>query len=579
MPPDDHRGPSRSRTLLAVLLPILVGVLLHAPSLWWDFYADDFGQQLVLAGEIEHPTMKPWNLYAFGDTPGPGSPVYEVGSFPWWTSSDWKISFVRPLPSASLMLDHAVFGRSPVGYHATSLIWFAAALALAFALYRAAGLARGPCVLALWILALNGVSLLPVGWIANRNALLEAVFALAALYALAGAGPRPGAGRVAAALAASACALLSKESGIAVPLVCSVLCWRRGARGAAATFAGLALGYVAWFVAAGNGSHSLFYPTPWGDPGGFLRNLAVLLVPGMLALVLQAPIDLLTMHPEATLPVLAVSLALFVPFARAVARGVRTWPAAWSFAMFGLFALAPQAGSPPSERLYYVPLFGFAPLLALFLADSLGRLRRGLVPASQRRIAWVAAVFLLGVAGPWLLLRCVAFREIIAEANSMMREAEIGPATGGRREVVLLQVPSGIPALAPLTQYRFDGGDPSTRIWDLQMGQRRLVWRRSGERTFQFESFGEPLLDLLFERVFLTRSAFPAEGWRTAAFQVRALTTPEEGLTEIELEFPPDADEIVFLTWRDGRLRRVEPPEIGGLVRIPRAERLSPLMP
>src|SRR5262245_1582951 len=94
----------------ALLGVVLLGLLLHAPSLWWGFCADDYGHQVVRRGAAGQSTMRPWNLYDFGAAPAPGEVNYENGAFPWWTDSDWMVRFLRPLTSLSLWLDHAVFG-------------------------------------------------------------------------------------------------------------------------------------------------------------------------------------------------------------------------------------------------------------------------------------------------------------------------------------------------------------------------------------------------------------------------------------------------------------------------------------
>lgn len=586
---------SQLRAILTVLLPVLVGLCLHAPSLTWGFYADDFGQQLVLDEAFRHESLRPWNLYDFGTPPAKGTQAYETGSLPWWTSGDWRIAFLRPVASLSLMLDHAVFGRVAAAYHATNLLLFAVALVLAFGLYQAAGIERRASLAALWILATNGVALLPVGWLANRNALLEAVFTLLALLLLARERDAPRPLALALALAACALACLSKESGIAAPLACALFLGLRGMRdprgkprGVRRTelcFVLLGAIYVIAYVGSGHGSRALFYPAPWADPVAWVENLAILVAPGLLGILLPIPVDVLTLHraelfarPLLAFALFALSAGLLFVLTRWIWRTARRAPLAGFFAAFAALALAPQAGSPPSERLYFVPLFGIAPLLGTFLVDALAKEARG-GGRALRWTGWAIAVLLFLVQGPWLLARGITFRSMIADSNAVLREAEIGPGTGTRREVVILQAPSAIPALAPMAQYRFDGGDPRTRVWVLQMGRRGLAWRRVAERRHVFESRDEPFLGLLFERVFLTGSPFPRV-WSTAAFRIADVTPPQRsGLQVIELELERAAGETVFVVWRDGKLRRIAPPAVGEEIEIERAEPLSRWMP
>ena len=94
---------------------ILFGLVLHVPTLNMGFFADDYTHQLILQGLVDHPTMRSWNLYDWGETPRPGDSTYESGAFPWWSSNDWKGRFFRPLTSMTLWLDHAMFGEWALG--------------------------------------------------------------------------------------------------------------------------------------------------------------------------------------------------------------------------------------------------------------------------------------------------------------------------------------------------------------------------------------------------------------------------------------------------------------------------------
>jgi len=156
-------------------------VALHAPSLGWGFFADDWGQRLVLEQPAEHPTMRPWNLYDFGDAATTHDAYFEDAVFPWWTDANWKARFFRPVSSCVLWLDHALFGRSAPAHHAMGLAWHALFLLLAWRLFRALGLTPGLALLALALLALEDGAVMTVGWIANRNSVVEGVFTAGAL--------------------------------------------------------------------------------------------------------------------------------------------------------------------------------------------------------------------------------------------------------------------------------------------------------------------------------------------------------------------------------------------------------------
>lgn len=125
--------------------------------------------------------------------------------------------FYRPAVGASFALDEWLFGFRPLPYALTNV-----ALALACAgaigwLARGLGLTRGAAVTvaAVWLLNFHGIRT-AVLWTSGRTALLLVVAATAA----AGFVVR---GRMSAALACLAVALLSKEEAVLVPLV--LLTW------------------------------------------------------------------------------------------------------------------------------------------------------------------------------------------------------------------------------------------------------------------------------------------------------------------------------------------------------------------
>ena len=105
---------------LPVAWIILLGVVLHLPSLGIGFYVDDYLHQLVLRGEAP---MHPLALYDFGELADWTDREGDVGSFPWWSTPDWKARFFRPLSSATIWLDHAIFGDFALGYQLVSLGW------------------------------------------------------------------------------------------------------------------------------------------------------------------------------------------------------------------------------------------------------------------------------------------------------------------------------------------------------------------------------------------------------------------------------------------------------------------------
>ncbi len=159
------------------------------------------------------------------------------------------VDFNRPAMLASLMLDAAIWGRQPFGYHLTSillhvanvlLVWrVATGLAHAPSKKSPAALGIPPAVPAAFIFALHPLVTEAVCEPTFREDLLVATGSLGALVLamghLPGAGaPRPDRWRSLACIACCLLAVASKESGIAAPLLLafSWLLFRRQETGA-----------------------------------------------------------------------------------------------------------------------------------------------------------------------------------------------------------------------------------------------------------------------------------------------------------------------------------------------------------
>ncbi len=575
----------RDRTRL--LGAILLGLLVHAPALFWGFFSDDYGHQVVLDGARGQPTMRPWNLYDFGGAPQPGEVNYETGAFPWWVDSDWSVRFLRPLTSLSLWLDHALYGAWAPGYHATGLLLFALLLLAAHALYRGLGLAPGAALLATFLVAVEDGTSFTVGWVANRNSLIEALLTVLACLALVRA-PRVAPRALALALALAAGAALAKESGVMAFAFVALLCWARARRGSDAEplarrgalfAAACAALYLACLLGLGYGARSVFYPTPWGDPAAVLKGLVLLGGAAPLAMATPFSSDVLFLFPRLAEGFLPYAGVLALCFLGAGAIAWRRSPPAGVLFAGAVLALLPQAGAPISDRLYLVPLIGCAGLLALWI--EAWRARAG----ARRLAAWL----LLALAGPISALSCLArsvqFVSLGRGLRSVVLDAEVGTRAEGPREALVLNAPSQVAVLTPLTTWFAETGDESLRFWTLQLGRRPLAWTRVDARTFELRAeveADEALLAGQLERVFLSHEPEVAPGrtWRTALFEVEAVETePFFRGARFTLPAPLEDPRFRFLAWSDGRLRRVAPPRAGETVHVPRAEPLFPLLP
>jgi Tfp pilus assembly protein PilF len=157
-----------------------------------------------------------------------------------WMFTTFHHSLYRPLTWMSLAFDHALWGMDPAGYHLTSILIHAVNAVLLFylieRLLEAGDAAVKPQTVPMKIAAGVGALLFaihplrvePVAWISARNDILSATFFLLTLifylrYAFAeGSTRRTWLG---ASIAAYACSLLAKASGIGLPVVLLILDW------------------------------------------------------------------------------------------------------------------------------------------------------------------------------------------------------------------------------------------------------------------------------------------------------------------------------------------------------------------
>ncbi len=563
---------------------MLVALLAHAPSLWLGFMADDFGMQLVMDGRISSPSWKPWSLYDFGSLAEAPLRSLESGAFPWWTDADWRVRFFRPLSSLSLWLDHSLFGSSAIAGHLTSLALFVLLLFAVCRMYVRLGLSPLATLLAVSIFAVDSAALMPVGWLANRNSLLEALFAVFAVHAGLVALERPSSGRVAFSLFLATLAVAAKESGLHVFLVLAFLFLRerRNAlhaglfRTAAAVCVVCALGYTIFYALAGFGSNVLFYPMPWTSPLEFARRALAIFVCAPLSAVSPFSADLLVLQPTWFWPVLGLAALLGLIVLRFVGPQVRHAANALFLLIWGALALLPQAGAPPSDRLMFTPMLAWSALIAIYLTATLGPALRAKTSASERRVGWTVAVTSTGISA--LFLAGLGFN--LARGTRLMRnvtrDADVGQGTLGVRHAFLLQVsPSALIALNPLAAWIFLGGSQDVCLHPLQSGQRALSWTRISARRFALETHDDPFLSNPFESVFLTRKLLPSESrvWNCSGYSVRGTAQPDGTLRRIEIELESSLDDPHwrFLVPLDGRLTHRSPPEIGERIELPHA--------
>ena len=156
-----------------------LAVALCLPALGAGFNGDDYFHRAIL-GQIDEFARKArplWDLFVFVPADERRDWMLDTGFLPWWTHPEANIGFLRPVTSATHLLDHNLWRDLPAVHHAHSLLWFGLAVLAVAVLYRRVHGATAVAGLAALLFALEDAHAMPAGWIANRNSVLTLLFA------------------------------------------------------------------------------------------------------------------------------------------------------------------------------------------------------------------------------------------------------------------------------------------------------------------------------------------------------------------------------------------------------------------
>jgi tetratricopeptide (TPR) repeat protein len=257
-------------------------------------------------------------------------------------------AYYRPLVTLSYALDARLFGVRAAGYHATNVVLFAVACALVLALLRALDLGRAASLAGALLFAAHPALVPAVAWIPGRNDTLLSIFVLASWIGFARRRP-------AIHLAFFALALLTKETAVALPVVCILhasLVDRRTRRALAGYAAAWALAIGARLAIRSAGALPSF--ANLGQLVSSLSELALPFDPKTIAVA-----EDLTLLPGALAIVLLIAAVRFLP-------GIRRRVVLLGASAFVLF-LAPSlifAGPLVLGQRLVLPAVGFVIVVA-----------------------------------------------------------------------------------------------------------------------------------------------------------------------------------------------------------------------
>jgi hypothetical protein len=563
---------------------IALALVLVSPSLGVGPMGDDYMQMARVDPRLHVPgfAYAPLDLFAFvsGD-PAQRAVLREEGVFGWWMAPDFKLSFWRPLSSFTHVVDHWLWPRSSPLAHAQTLAWFAGLLVVIAALYR--GL-HAPWVahLALALYALDDARGWVLGWTANRNVIVAAVFAFAALLAHDRArrrGWRPG---VWLAPALYAMALQGGEAALAVTgyLLAHALFLDQGPLARRLLrlwpYAALSLAWLAVYRALGYGTiGGDAYVNPLDTPLLFLRVLAERL-PILAAAQLGAGLSdaWAVLPPTAQLAGYALALLVLALFAVLIAPLWRRSPVCRFWTTGAVLSLPPVCATFPMDRLLVFAGVGAMGTVALVLSEWL---RPALSLTRARRVATAAAaVLLIGfhlVLAPLLLPARVLLMGVLVSMGERLESSIPRDESIRERSLVILGSAAEMTTLPPWMQRQVQGVPRPRRFRLLANSYGALRVTRVDERTLRIRPQRGFLDNELLRMVRgVSRPFHPGDEVILSDMRVRVREAlPDGRAAEADFRFGVPLEDASLLWMRlqaGGPLRPWAPPAVGETVTL-----------
>ena len=430
-----------------------LAVVLSLPALGGGINMDDYVLRAKMQGFLPIRPGSTMELELFRFMPGPDAEnrqIIQAGHAPWWADPQLKLSFFRPLSSATHVLDNALWPDVLPLQHAHNLVWLFVGVVVVALLYRRVCGSPAAAGLAGLMFAIEDGHYIPVAWLSNRNALMALVLGIAAvvLHCQWRAAGTRSIWRLLLALAALAAGLLCAEVALGAVgyLAAYQLTLERDSAGRARPLLMrllplwphllLVLIWGLVYTTLGYGARgSGMYVDPVREPLLFLQAMAERIPILMLGQWFHGPIDLwifmqrgdhLAMTAGGAVGMLVLGF-LFAPLLRKEAEA-RFW------ALGMLFALVPVCGTFPMDRVLLLPGIGAFGLLACQVR-SMGWLgvradKIASRPAARASRRWIVGGLLVVhavLAAPLLPCRVLTFRHLSdrmdADARSLAADA------------------------------------------------------------------------------------------------------------------------------------------------------------
>ena len=570
----------------ALQAAVALSFVLMLPGVLSGLSLDDY----VLLDELSRPESTlysghaPFDLFRWTQ-PESVSRLIDGGGVSWWVSPQTRIAFMRPLSSLSHALDHWLWPSSPLAMHLHNLFWFGLLLSFTFQVYRQLLVRSWTLGLACMMFALDSAHAGPVGWIANRNGLMSAAFAVACLvchHRARSARPASGGWRwgILGALAFVA-SLLASELGVGIfgYLFAYAVLYETGSlRGRLAsltpyvlTVGGLvaARGRLGYGVLDGFGN----YADPLQEPLRFAH-----FVPVRATLLLASQFTRFCSDVyEVSLPpmqpyVLAVAVVLLASSLWFIAPAIKADRTSRFFFAGAVLAAIPPVGATASERLLLLVGLGVPPVLAEAVRRALvspARVRFGR-PAGARgaRRTWNLPLAQAGVIlvahlalDPLLMPLYAAIPGVLGREAQRVSD-QLPLAAGAQRTVFVASIPDTTPLYYAQVMRRVRGQPSPQRLYWLAGASEGTRYVRRGPRELRVIN-PAGFWDARWEERSPELPLHVGDHIELTELRVHVVeVTPDGRPSVVDFTFsePLESERYAWLDWRDGKLQPFTPP-------------------
>ena len=550
---------------------VALGLIAYSPYLQSGFACDDIIFINMMDGAIPYsPVTGFWS-----------APVDEYPGFTnlWWYQAGAEGSFLRPLPTWTLSLLYAGFGRNAFPFHVTMSVLHGLVAYTAFLVLRRLSGRDIPALLAGLLFLICDDHGMTVAWIATITDLMCALFLnLAVLAHMAGRQRRRPCVLI-LSLVWFLLAMMSKETAAIYPVIVIsyefVFADRLPAqegkfnlvqrlqlflRHAWAWLAPLLVfgGYMLLYRSLTTPMRNLMYLDPFAQPAQYLRamvsNLPVMFV-GLLTPMLPSMAAMVS----GLLPVMVVSGVLLVGMLLWALWPYRTERAVWFALLVFVLTLLPGLATDPGERLLYFPsVYGL--FVVAWLICQLPFLRRRLSPPAAKGIrilgqVWAWYLLVAVLAAPLLLLAVYPSMWIPGlqlPEKSMLDSLRL---IDNRQpeHVVYLNTNSSFNTFYLPDMYRYHRGQYlDMRLLSSFNG--RVSVRQVGAQALELRTEEKGWLNNMFARIVRVTPGFQVgESYTTPLFTATIQTVTPDGkdVTQVRFDFnvPLDDPSLLLLVW------------------------------